>query len=236
MYGSVEGIGSFEPPPPPKRRCKPRGLVLLSVLTLGLTAFASLEMLSTDFSALSERLSATAPSEDVNVEAVYTDELHMHSEEYKKYLESIAFQPAKLYKHTDFNVEDLNCLDTKDKEDDHPADACIKAYKCCTGPKQQCNPTFTPNYGEECRSCVDGQSERYNWYANANVGKHFALACWTGVIDECRDVCPRFTGLGDPAHDYCLDCLVTKAVGVTDWGTKRHEGNAQVRADDEFTA
>merc|ERR1719231_1901918 len=111
-----------------------------------------------------------------------------------------------MYKHSDFDLDNLNCLDVRVKESDHPGDACVKAYKCCTGPSTHCNPTFTHDYGKECRACMAQQSERYDWRANQHIGEEFADACWQGVVDACRMICPRFTPVGGPAHDFCLDC------------------------------
>merc|ERR1740133_827674 len=118
-----------------------------------------------------------------------------------------------VYEHADYDVSKLKCMMEQGEEaaNDHPADACVKAYKCCTGPKTQCNPTFTHDFGPECRSCIGQQAERYEWRSNQNIGVKFAEACWTGVVDECRMLCPRFTPVGGDAHDYCLDCLVTNA-------------------------
>lgn len=238
------GTMGFAPPAddPPPRRWRNVRLVLLAVGVLGLTTFLSFQMLFADVSAAKRfgvphvTLDAARPESTVHVETMYVDELKMHSDEYNKYLANLAFQPATLYEHSDFDTANLQCIYSPNMKavDDHPSDACVKAYKCCTGPKLQCNPTFTPNYGMECRSCIANHAQRYTWHANQKVGERFAEACWLGAVDACRMVCPRFQPVGEPAHDYCLDCLVQKAVAVKDWGLSRKSNQGKIRSEDEF--
>jgi len=198
-------------------------LTVIATIAIGLTTFVSVQMIKTDLAAHSRRLVSRKAAETENVESLYTDDLDMHSDEYKKYLASIPFQPMTNVEHTDFDVENLDCEDTQVKENDRPADACVKAYKCCTGASLHCNPQFTHNWGEECRSCLSHFSERYDWRANQHIGAKFADACWSGVVNECRMTCPRFNPVGGDAHDYCLDCLVQKATAVKEWGLGRHK-------------